>query len=125
MPFILDSAIQTIFQSKTGGGHAFYSHICWEYLVGLNFTEDDFDAYRRLHSYPFTVSEATEESIGAIVGNLNRLVDRWCYPTKDMVVEILEKLCAVVDYCLDHAPKSEYDAMIKTEYNTTYGRRVS
>ena len=111
MPFILDSAIQTIFQSKTGGGHAFYSHICWEYLV-------DFDAYRRLHSYPFTVSEATEESIGAIVGNLNRLVDRWCYPTKDFVVEILEKLCAVVDYCLDQGPRSEYDLMLDSAYNT-------
>ena len=120
MPFILDRSLENIFIGHEGQRHAFYDIICWEYLLGYNFTEEKYLEFTGSDYFPYAYFEENTLNIANYGAILNNSVKRWCYPTNAFIVEAMGKLCEVAHYCLRYGTLTDNDAFNGTEYDTTF-----
>ena len=120
MPFILDRSLENIFVGREGQRHAFWDIICWEYLLGYNFQEEEYLEFMKSDTYPYAWFEETTLSISDFGTILNNSVKRWCFPTNAFIVEVLGKLCEVAHYCLRYGTTSDSDVFKGSEYDTRH-----
>ena len=101
MSFILDRCIQLTFLNSAGEGHALYDYICYEYLLGRNFSEATF---RNFHKGVRPMDELEKRWTTPEAMNLmSKLIHRWCFPTRIFLVRILMTLSQTVKLFTDLA----------------------
>ena len=112
MVFILDQAIAHTLV-RNGGKHAFYDWICWEYLVGLprapfSFEFEDVATYQHKVEKDkrdvFTTREVRwEVNIPEAHHQYDRIVTRWCFPTRAFLIEVIDFLQECLLKCFQWA----------------------
>ena len=96
MVFILDTAISATF-IRANSRHAFYDWICWEYVCGHpqtgSFGREDLQRWsERLKAQEFYSPEEHSMTIPEAQKQYNRIVSRWCFPTRAFMIEVVDYL---------------------------------
>ena len=94
MVFILDRSLFLTFQNATGETHALYDYICYEYLLGRNFSNESFKNFQR-GVRPMDEIERDWSTHDAME-RMSRLIQRWCFPTRVFLVRILITLSQTI-----------------------------
>ena len=97
MPFLLDMTLGNVF-TRNSRTHAFYNLICWQSILGHDFSEDKMKTFLQRGEY-MAPHEKTWTPLDAQAA-FAKTVDTWIFSTRDYMNEVLEKMVEVSDFAL-------------------------
>ena len=98
MPFLLDCTIMEVF-TRTDRRHAFYELICWQSILGQDYSEDKFKEFLRTREgtnylAPHETTWTPQDALTAF----SMTLDTWCFSTREYMNEVLRKMVDVAEY---------------------------
>ena len=111
MPFLLDMLIGNVFM-RNSRRHSFYHLICWQSILGHDFSEDKLNTFlRERHTGNFTSDIEKRWTPLDARSAFAQTIDTWIFSTREYMNEVLEKMVNMTEYAL--AKGAEVAGMIE------------